>query len=546
MKRNNTRLKTLLLISFIFSNILIFTLTEINKKQRVDLAVSVGIKNLQTQFNIINTFLKKEANAIYHATQSNPQVQKILLQLKNADKAKKADLRASLLKVLNQEYEYMKLRGVLQYHFVTPDGITFLRFHKPEKYGDYLGAIRYSFTNTNKTHQPTIGFEQGKTTHAFRNTYPIFAKDGTYLCALDIGYGSEIIQEYLNETSQLHTHFLVHKSIFSTKAWDRKWSKLKYRQSIEHEEYMFALTNDHSKESLTRRNRFFTPSHKKMIHKNMNSGKSFGFYFLQDEKAVVAAFLPIKNIQKTKVVAYLVSYKPNSFIDATLFANKIARSVMALLLAMLFYFLYRNIIAGRKVKEFNLVLEEKVRKRTHQLRCQRTKAENAAKEAKRIAITDRLTGLFNRLKLDEALKNELQRCQRNGHPFAVVMLDIDFFKDVNDTHGHQVGDRVLTGVAGILQKQVRETDIVGRWGGEEFLIICPSTELQGALSVAEKLRTKIEAHTFPKVGTKTVSFGVTVWCQDDTIEGIIARADQALYRAKDKGRNRVESSCCPG
>lgn len=427
MKRNNTRLKILLLVSFIFSNILIFTLTEINKKQRVDLAVSIGIKNLQTQFNIINTFLRKDANTIYHATQSNPKVQKILLQLKNADKGQKADLRASLLKVLHQEYEYMKLRGVLQYHFVTPDGVTFLRFHKPEKYGDYLGAIRYSFANTNKTHQPTVGFEQGKTTHAFRNTYPIFANDGTYLCALDIGYGSEIIQEYLTETSHLHTHFLVHRDIFSTKAWERKWTKLKYRQSIEHEDYMFALTSDHSAERLKQKNRFLTPFHKKKIHKNINSGKRFGFYFLQHGKAVVAAFLPIKNIQNTKVVAYLVSYKASSFIDATLFANKIARSVMALLLGMLFYFLYKNILARRKIKEFNLVLEEKVKKRTHQLRCQRTKAENAAKEAKKLAITDRLTGLFNRLKLDEALTNELQRSQRNGHLFAIVMLDIDFF-----------------------------------------------------------------------------------------------------------------------
>lgn len=108
-----------------------------------------------------------------------------------------------------------------------------------------------------------------------------------------------------------------------------------------------------------------------------------------------------------------------------------------------------------------------------------------------------------------------------------------------------MGDMVLVGVAGILQEQVREIDIVGRWGGEEFLIICPSTDLQGALSVAEKLRAKIAAHTFPKVGAKTASFGVTAWCQDDTIDTIITRADQALYRAKDKGRNRLKSSDCP-
>lgn len=177
---------------------------------------------------------------------------------------------------------------------------------------------------------------------------------------------------------------------------------------------------------------------------------------------------------------------------------------------------------------------------THELELQKTRAENAAKELERIAVTDRLTGLYNRLKLDEALENEFHRAQRSSHLFAVVILDLDFFKDVNDTYGHQLGDKVLIGVAEILQKQVREIDIVGRWGGEEFLIICPSTDLQGVLVVAEKIRSKIEKHTFPEVGTKTASFGVAVWCPDDTIETVIARADKALYKAKDKGRNRVE------
>jgi len=125
------------------------------------------------------------------------------------------------------------------------------------------------------------------------------------------------------------------------------------------------------------------------------------------------------------------------------------------------------------------------------------------------------------------------------------MLDLDSFKDVNDTYGHQVGDGVLTGVAEILQKQVRNIDIVGRWGGEEFLIICPATGLQGILSVAEKLRSKIEKHIFPKVGTKTASFGVTAWCPDDSLETMIARADKSLYKAKEKGGNRVEFSNCP-
>jgi diguanylate cyclase (GGDEF)-like protein len=164
------------------------------------------------------------------------------------------------------------------------------------------------------------------------------------------------------------------------------------------------------------------------------------------------------------------------------------------------------------------------------------------KQLETLSISDRLTGLYNRLKLDQVLEEELARNKRGSSGFSVILLDVDHFKSVNDTFGHQVGDQVLIVIAKILKEGIREVDVVGRWGGEEFLIVCSETDQDGARVLAEKMRAAIAACAFPVVGTKTSSFGVAALRAQETVDALIARADSALYRAKDGGRNCVEVS----
>jgi diguanylate cyclase (GGDEF)-like protein/PAS domain S-box-containing protein len=160
---------------------------------------------------------------------------------------------------------------------------------------------------------------------------------------------------------------------------------------------------------------------------------------------------------------------------------------------------------------------------------------------KRLSVTDHLTGLFNRQKLEQTLATEIDRASRANSCFGVIMLDLDFFKRVNDTYGHQVGDEILIEVSNVLRQRSRRTDIVGRWGGEEFMIICPATDLQGAQRLAELIRTKIEQHAFPVVGEQTCSLGVSCHQQAEDARSTIQRVDQALYQAKQQGRNCVVS-----
>lgn len=156
----------------------------------------------------------------------------------------------------------------------------------------------------------------------------------------------------------------------------------------------------------------------------------------------------------------------------------------------------------------------------------------------RMAHYDALTGLANRHNLHEHIHRHLAAVSR-GRPFTVILVDVDHFKSVNDTYGHDVGDQVLKVVARILQHVAREIDVVGRWGGEEFLVLCPDTGLEGGRLLAERLAETLRAEVIEKVGRKTASFGVAQAQPGEAIEPLLARADTALYTAKQKGRDRV-------
>ncbi|MEJ6006193.1 diguanylate cyclase [Paucibacter sp. AS339] len=189
----------------------------------------------------------------------------------------------------------------------------------------------------------------------------------------------------------------------------------------------------------------------------------------------------------------------------------------------------------RHVRELSRMNEDL--EKTVSLRTQELLEKN--QELEQLSVTDRLTKLYNRLFLDRVLEREFAAAGRKSRSFALILLDIDRFKRVNDTYGHHVGDQVLVSLALLLQQRVRGSDVVGRWGGEEFLIICPDTELAGARQLAENLCRHVAAHAFPHVGECTASFGVAAYMPGDTIASVETRADKALYAAKQGGRNRV-------
>ncbi len=155
----------------------------------------------------------------------------------------------------------------------------------------------------------------------------------------------------------------------------------------------------------------------------------------------------------------------------------------------------------------------------------------------KLATTDILTGLYNRSKFELTLENEIERSNRFHNQFGLVMIDIDFFKNINDTYGHYVGDSVLVEIGEIIKQHTRTIDLAVRWGGEEFAIIYLERDEKKLLDLAENLRISVENNIFDSVGKLTVSLGVTIYKNGDNSVSITKRADKALYEAKNSGRN---------
>lgn len=174
--------------------------------------------------------------------------------------------------------------------------------------------------------------------------------------------------------------------------------------------------------------------------------------------------------------------------------------------------------------------------------------EQQVAQLQRKSRSDALTGALNRMAMEEDLVNEFARAKRYKRTFAVLMTDIDFFKKVNDTYGHAMGDEVLKTFVAIIAKSLRDVDLLYRYGGEEFVVVLPETDRAGAEIVAERLRQRIAAQILtnrrdPTIQLRiTASFGLTAFAgADHSYQDILERADRALYQAKNSGRNRVEA-----
>jgi diguanylate cyclase (GGDEF)-like protein len=189
----------------------------------------------------------------------------------------------------------------------------------------------------------------------------------------------------------------------------------------------------------------------------------------------------------------------------------------------------------KEIEEISAVVDELIANKTENIM-------SAYRKLEHMAIRDRLTGLYNRIRLDEKLKHELTRANRYGSPFSIVLLDIDAFKTINDAHGHLAGDSVLVRLGELLRKIVRDTDLAGRWGGEEFMLVLPETGARQALVMSERIRTVFADQRFEvadqvDIGL-TLSAGITSFTSGDDFESLFQRADQALYQAKRTGKNR--------
>lgn len=237
------------------------------------------------------------------------------------------------------------------------------------------------------------------------------------------------------------------------------------------------------------------------------------------------------NLEEDEPVSYVACVKPMEDDHLFFFAEPVSSS--------------KNKITKDYIKTTNQFADitRELQETRQNLVVKEEKYKATLKELKRIAICDGLTGIYNRRKIMEVLALEIERALRYGTPLSILMLDLDHFKSINDRFGHQIGDLVLKRVAETMEKALRKVDIIGRYGGEEFMVILPQTDIEAAKILAERLRSRVEGMDVKVESIEqlciTASLGIAVFNHEkDNLDTLVNRADQALYWAKDTGRNR--------
>jgi PAS domain S-box-containing protein len=336
-------LKAFLLIVFLAINALIYFHTEKETQAKIDYSKQSHMNKLQINYEVFMLNQSNKADVIYKTIIANKKVLELLTQAKQTtDKATRSKLRAQFHTLLQSQYQVYKDQGVLQFHFVLPDNTSFLRFHKPNKFGDVLSSVRTDFAKVNKTHKVVRGFSQGRTAHAFRNVYPIFNAENEYIGAMEISYPSELLQQNLNQLSEIHSHFLVNKDIFESKMWQRDDRVLHYTQSIEHKDYLLTMSNLHGEdqhlEDLPQR----IKNVQDQIDQKINGNMMFSVISNDDaDNYVILSFYPIPQNVTYQTAAWLVAYDDAPIIYPAIRDNYIIRLITLILSAITLFFLYK-------------------------------------------------------------------------------------------------------------------------------------------------------------------------------------------------------------
>jgi diguanylate cyclase (GGDEF)-like protein len=442
---------------------------------------------------------------------------------------KTAELRNRLNQEVEQSWHQVQRNfDVRQLHFHFGEDITsFLRVHSPDKFGDDLKDIRFTLVDTFNERKSRVGFETGRVYAGLRGALPLFSTDKEsgeekFLGTLEVGTSFATTLDIIDDRLGRGVGVLLRRDHVN----DTMWPDFVEKRFPEKLDFCSCVIEAESREGL-----------RDVINIAANQGVNIlengtDVFEMDDAYYTITRFglrdyLGDRDADRADVGTIVFWADANEQIKAhhrgQLF-NVIFGFAAFLLIEVIIYLGFR----------FALVrLEQEVAIKTREL-------SEKAVELEQLSITDRLTALYNRLKLDETFVTEIERAKRYNTPLSVIILDVDHFKSVNDTYGHQIGDRLLVELADILRVNIRSSDFPGRWGGEEFLVICPQTDLDGVKAVAEKLRAAIASHDFPSVGNKTSSFGVATYQIGESADELMARADAALYRAKENGRNRVE------
>jgi signal transduction histidine kinase len=340
---NNKKLFILVLFLYCIVLSISFSVIDWIKENRINVILDTHMQNSKTYYDVLMYHERLTADVIYKETIENQWLMNLLSDAKDAHDLNETKIlsliREKTIKLLENKYGSYKMLGVLQYHFVFPDNHVFLRMHKLNKFGDDLSGIRSDFEKVNKTLKLVRGFAQGRTSHAFRNVYPLILNN-KHLGAIEISFSSELLQNYFTDVNKIHTHFLVRKDIFKSHAWTRDDLILKYQPSAEHENYMITMTKEHSIAKCIVENKKSFKNKLDLIHKKMDENLPFALFLENNNQARVSSFYPISHNTSNEVVAWVVTFVHDKLIDKLLYLAILFKTFLTLIWLIVFGFIY--------------------------------------------------------------------------------------------------------------------------------------------------------------------------------------------------------------
>lgn len=421
--------------------------------------------------------------------------------------------RQQLYHAIYSDYSVISHYGFRQMHFHLSDGSSFLRLHRPGFFGDNIAEVRKSIQEANVRQSCASGFEIGRIHCGYNFVYPLFYQ-GNLIGTMDMTISPETIQNILDTSFPHQYHeFLVKRDLVDSIVYESERSN-----------YMMSLLSDafyYDLEAYLANSKKWDESESHLILRiingisqdpwlleNLKDMQDFAVEAKVDGENYLVSFAMIKCYDGTPA-AYFVAYAPDQQLPAVrsaYYLTMVLLTLLYLIFGTVSWYFIRN----------------------------RMKLETQAH-------IDPLTRIYNRYRFLELACLEVDKFRRYGRPMSIILFDLDFFKKVNDSYGHAMGDYVLKTVAQIINHNKRSSDLLARWGGEEFILLLPETALEEALAVAERLRISLADYQFDKCHQITASFGVAeIEHSDESLDTLIEKVDQALYKAKNNGRNRVE------
>lgn len=503
---NKYYLLTLILIIIIFFIFIFFSYYEKLEEERF--FKNQSLKRSEAELNLVLDAYKITADSLFENILDTPAIKSIIYQALNNEEQRDY-YRQKLKSKLNSFHQNLERYNLKEIHFHFKDGISFLRMHQPEKFGDQLFAKRKSIKYVNTEAKRFLGFEEGCACNGYRYIYPLNYQ-GQHIGSIGLGLSFTKITDLLGKNFKGLKLFIIKTDLLEKIAFADQKAKYKNFSFLKNYSYNYNNYN----QIFEQKNKFnlavieeINLKNKAKLESQLKSGNSFTISQRISGSYYTGTFIRITGVDGlTK--GYLISYQADQAL------NFISQKFLNILIIAIAFLI------------LSLILLRIIFLNNHKLRL--------------LAHNDELTEINNRRHLTNILTKEFNRHQRYNSSFAFIIFDIDYFKNVNDNYGHDEGDRILKELSELIKNNIRQSDHFGRWGGEEFVLLAPETELKAAYKLAEKLRKAIAAYNFIQAENVTASFGIAVIENEENIEELIKRADNALYRAKAKGRNRVE------